>query len=212
MSADFHSRKRSLGTVLVVGGCGFLGSNVVDQLLNFPLEDQTQIQQCSSFEKDAPQKIVDLKLPSLRTIYPVYERTPVHILDLKCTRNKFPGATYHDGDITDPASLLDVFRKVRPDVVINTASPQFDEPRKEILRKVNIDGTRVLLEVAGGAHGDWGGRCKGFVHTSSASVVHNTIDDLINVDERWPLVIPNNVEYYSETKARYVELLESLSC
>ena len=28
----------NLGTVMVIGGCGFLGSNIVDQLLNFPTE------------------------------------------------------------------------------------------------------------------------------------------------------------------------------
>ena len=123
----------------------------------------------------------------------------VHVLDLRCNRNRLPGATYHEADITDPSSLLAVFRTVKPDVVINSASGMYDAP-KHILQKVNIEGTRCLVEVAGGVHGDWGGNCKAFVHTSSASVIHDSVSDLIFADESWPYVAPNPLEYYSETK------------
>jgi sterol-4alpha-carboxylate 3-dehydrogenase (decarboxylating) len=94
---------------------------------------------------------------------------------------------------------------VKPDVVINTASPPW-HGKHELLRKVNIDGTRTLVEVAGGKHGDWGGKCKAFVHTSSSSVVHDGESDLLNADERYPYVCPNPWEYYSETKV-YAEKL-----
>lgn len=119
------------------------------------------------------------------------------------------GATYHDGDITDPSSLLAVFRAVKPDVVINSASGMYDAP-KHVLQKVNIEGTKCLVEVAGGVHGDWGGKCRAFVHTSSASVIHDSVTDLIFATERWPYVAPNPLEYYSETKV-YAEqtVLES---
>jgi Nucleoside-diphosphate-sugar epimerases len=75
------------------------------------------------------------------------------------------------------------------------------EGNKELLRKVNVDGAKNLLDVAGGAAGDWGGKCKAFVYTSSSSVVHDTKSDLINVNEEWPYIRGKlQVEYYSETK------------
>ena len=208
---------RSYGTVLVVGGCGFLGSRVVDQLLNFPSEDQF-LQQIQASQKSANNGTAKAAashisnsstasstppFPSLRSRYPrTSSSTQVHALDLRCTQNIFPGCTYHEGDITSVDSLLEVFGKVKPDIVINTASPSWEAPA-HILQKVNIEGTRTLLEVAGGKYGDWSGgrgRCKVFVHTSSASVVHDGETDLINADERYPLVCPNPREYYSETK------------
>lgn len=206
MSGDATS-PRSYGTILVVGGCGFLGSGVVDQLLNFPSEEQDLHSHNSSHTTNGRSHATAFSFPSLRSRYPSTstDSTKVHVLDLRCTQHVFPGATYHEGDITSPESLLDIFSKVKPDVVINTASPSW-EAAPAILRKVNIDGTRTLLEVAGGKHGNWGGACKVFVHTSSASVVHDGKSDLINADERYPYVCPNPREYYSETKV-YAEKL-----
>ena len=120
--------------------------------------------------------------------------------------NIFSNCTYHDADITSAESLLEVFKKVKPDVVINTASPSW-EAAPALLNKVNIEGTKTLLEVAGGKHGDWGGKCKVFTHTSSASVVHDGESDLINADETYPYICPNPREYYSETKVHAEKLV-----
>jgi sterol-4alpha-carboxylate 3-dehydrogenase (decarboxylating) len=215
---DQQPPPKSLGTVLVIGGCGFLGSNVVDQLLNFPSEDEiysttsainglTNNPNPSIHLSTTPRPDpATLTFPSLRSRYPSYTNTTVHALDLRCTRNRYPGATYHEADITSPTSLLAVFKTVKPDVIINTASPTFDAP-EALLKKVNIDGTRTLIEVAGGAHGSWGGKCKAFVHTSSASVIHDTLSDLINADESYPYVDPNPREYYSQTKVHAERLV-----
>lgn len=198
---------RSLGTVLVVGGCGFVGGHMVDQLLNFPSEDQSPDLSPTSNGSVKPvhstTSVPDpttLIFPSLRSRYPAYKDTAVHVIDLKCSRNTYPGATYHEADITSPEALLLIFRKVKPTVIINTASPHHFSA-KVVLQKVNIEGTRTLLKVAAGVHGDWGGKCKAFVHTSSASVIHDTVSNLVNANERYPLMIPNPIEYYSETKA-----------
>ncbi|KAJ9660805.1 erg26, C-3 sterol dehydrogenase [Neophaeococcomyces mojaviensis] len=194
---------KSLGTVLVIGGCGFVGLHVVDQLLNFPSE-KAQPKSQSPISLGPNKGRYAFNFSALSTRYPSYDQqtTKVHALDLKCTRNRLPGCTYHEADITDAEQLLRVFKEVKPDVVINTASPSWEAPRK-ILQKVNVEGTRTLLEVAGGVkYGSWGGKCKAFVHTSSSSVIHDAQSNLRNADERWPLVIPNEREYYSETKAR----------
>lgn len=201
------SKTKSLGTVLVVGGCGFLGSHVVDQLLNFPSEDilpsqtaTTTLDASDTTLSTTPRPDPTLwAFPSLRSRYPSYTNTTVHVLDLRCTRNRLPGATYHEADITSLSALLTVFKSVKPDLVINTATAMYDHP-KPILKKVNVEGTRCLVEVAAGLHGSWGGVCKAFVHTSSASVIHDSISDLTFADERWPYVAPNPREYYSETK------------
>ncbi|RMJ23165.1 C-3 sterol dehydrogenase [Aspergillus sp. HF37] len=190
-----------LGSVLVVGGCGFLGWHVVNQLLNFPSETD------SSVSMPMPKDDARFDCPSLGSRYPSY-KARVSVVDLRTANNRLPGAEYHDGDITSVESMLAVFRAVKPDVVIHTASPSMLEGNKPLLRKVNVEGTQTLLEVAGGTHGDWGNKCKAFVYTSSSSVVHDTRSDLVNVDEDWPYIRGSmQREYYSETKADAEELV-----
>lgn len=190
-------RTVELGTVLVVGGCGFLGWHIVDHLLNFPSETDP------SAALPKPEGDARFEYPSLRSRYPTY-KAKVAVVDLRTSNNRLPGAEYHEGDITSVESMMKVFGAVKPDVVIHTASPSMLDGNKALLRKVNVDGTRTLMEVAGGEHGVWGGMCKAFVYTSSSSVVHDTQSDLINVNEEWPYVRGSRQqEYYSETKVRF---------
>ncbi|KAL1953089.1 hypothetical protein VTO42DRAFT_3608 [Malbranchea cinnamomea] len=193
------TRKIELGSVLVVGGCGFLGSHVVDQLLNFPSEDHSGHHESSG--KDASgNPDTKFAFPPLRDRFPTYVNTKVSVLDLRTANNRVPGVDYYEADVMSRESLLEVFRKVKPDVVIDTVSPSMLEENKEVLYKVNVEGTRNLLEVAGSDQ--WGGKCRAFVYTSSSSVVHDSSSDLIHVDERWPLITGKlQAEYYSETKA-----------
>lgn len=190
-----------LGSVLVVGGCGFLGWHIVNQLLNFPSETDPSV------ATPLPNNDPRFDCPTLRSRYPTY-KAKVSVVDLRTTNNRLPGAEYHDGDITSVESMMEVFRAVKPDVVIHTATPSVLDGNRELLRKVNVDGTKTLVEVAGGEHGDWSqgqgqGKCKAFVYTSSSSVVHDTQSNLINADEMWPYVRgPAQLEYYSETKVR----------
>ncbi|KAJ5937558.1 hypothetical protein N7454_003900 [Penicillium verhagenii] len=194
-------RNLELGNVLVVGGCGFLGWHIVDHLLNFPSETDPSVA-LPKVTSDAR-----FEVPSLGSRFPNYQ-AKVSVVDLRTTHNRLPGATYYDGDITSVESMLEVFRAVKPDVVIHTATPSVLDGNKPLLYKVNVEGTKTLVEVAGGEHGDWGGKCKAFVYTSSSSVVHDTQSDLINVNEEWPLIRGSlQKEYYSETKADAEELV-----
>jgi sterol-4alpha-carboxylate 3-dehydrogenase (decarboxylating) len=189
-------KAQPLGTVLVVGGCGFVGSNVVDQLLNFPSEDNLPTR--SSSNQQSPDDVVihsDHVFPSLRHRYPPYDpsTTTIHALDLRCTHNRYPGCTYHEADITSESQLSTIFSQIKPTVVINTASPTFDSP-PSILHKVNTEGTQTLINVSRASG------VKIFIHTSSSSVVHDAESDLLGATEEFPYVDPNPREPYSESK------------
>ncbi|KAG0647993.1 Sterol-4-alpha-carboxylate 3-decarboxylating [Hyphodiscus hymeniophilus] len=135
--------------------------------------------------------LVDLILESYKA--------SVSVLDLYTTRNRRPdsdGVSYYNGDITDLSSILPVFEKTKPDVVIHTASPTAVDGAKALFKKVNVDGTKVVIEACQKSG------VKALVYTSSASIISDSVNDLINADERWP-VIPASAqsEYYSLTKA-----------
>ncbi|KAF1944169.1 C-3 sterol dehydrogenase/C-4 decarboxylase family protein [Clathrospora elynae] len=152
---------QSLGKVLVIGGCGFLGSHIVSLIVR--RHPQTQV------------AVLDLRTNS--------------------NRNASSNVSYHDGDITDVAAMKAIFSQIKPDAVIHTASPHFDL-KPEIHEKVNVGGTKVLLQAAQESG------VKAFVYTSSASVILDHAKELINADERWPLVTGDaQREFYTTTKA-----------
>ena len=158
-----------LGSILVIGGCGFLGHNIVQQLLS------------SQFSAS------------------------ISVLDLHTTRNRFPNVSYYDADITSPSAVTDVYEKVQPQTIIHTASPTVvaANPQPALYKKVNVDGTRNLLDRAGEI-----GCVKAFIYTSSASVLHDGVSDLTNASEAWPIPrAPIQREAYSDTKAEAEELV-----
>lgn len=147
-----------LGSVLVIGGCGFLGHHIVSRLLE--------------------------------------NNAKVSVLDLRTTRNRIPSVSYYDGDITSAAAVQSVLENVKPQVIIHTASPVVASGNTTLYHKVNVEGTRNLLECAGKLGG-----VKAFVYTSSASVVHDSISDLMDADERLPVLrSPQQREIYAHTK------------
>ncbi|KAK3372508.1 3-beta hydroxysteroid dehydrogenase/isomerase family-domain-containing protein [Podospora didyma] len=132
----------------------------------------------------------------------------VSVVDLRCVRNKRPdsdGVAYYEADITDAAKLETIFTKARPNVVIHTASPPAqsnDSVSHALFKKVNVDGTAAIVDAC---------RKTGvtaLVYTSSASVMSDNKSDLINADERWPVIRgADQSEYYSETKAAAEEIV-----
>ncbi|RAH50582.1 C-3 sterol dehydrogenase/C-4 decarboxylase family protein [Aspergillus brunneoviolaceus CBS 621.78] len=120
----------------------------------------------------------------------------LHSLDLREPSHYLPGVSYHTGDLTDADAIRQLFQDVQPETVIHTASPKFDSP-SPIMYKVNVEGTRALLQIARGA----GTQC--FVYTSSASVISDAQTDLINADETFPVLLEEGQqpEFYVYTKA-----------
>lgn len=152
--------RKSLGHVLVTGGCGFLGGTILSLLLSRKV--------CSKLS----------------------------VIDLRPSPEPKDGVDYHFGDITDESVMHELFTNMKPDVVIHTASPHFNVPSKTIMHKVNVEGTRTILKVSQ----DTG--VKALVYTSSASVISDTLNDLVNADETYPLVMgAQQPEYYTTTKA-----------
>ena len=159
MASTQAKNAKSLGNVLVIGGCGFLGHHIVNLLS----QDYT----CN-----------------------------VSVLDLRTTRNRRSGVDYYDGDITDLAGLIGIFNKVKPDVVIHTASPEANSGvPKTVLSKVNVEGTLCVIEACQSTG------VTALVYTSSASVISDNASDLINANEVYPVLrAPQQTDYYSETK------------
>ncbi|KAK2065779.1 3-beta hydroxysteroid dehydrogenase/isomerase [Colletotrichum caudatum] len=171
MSEKKPATPPNLGKVLVIGGNGFLGHHVVNQLL---AGDRWAV-------------------------------ASVDVIDLRCGHNRHPKANYHEADITDTERMKSILENTKPDVVIHTASPaaQGDSAvAKDLFRKVNVDGTAAVVAACQASS------VKALVYTSSASIISDNTNDLINADERWPVIRGElQTEYYSETKAAAEELV-----
>lgn len=162
------SSEQTLGSVLVVGGCGFLGHHIVSLIR----------------ESD----------PAAR----------LSVLDLQTERNRFPSVSYYDGDISSKPEVMAILERVQPRVVFHTASPHAANVRDPALfERVNVTGTRNLIECAQAL-----GTVQAFVYTSSASVVHDNVSDLVRADETLPILrVPQQTEYYSHTKGVAEEIV-----
>ena len=120
----------------------------------------------------------------------------ISVFDLRTGQNRLPNVQYHSGDITSAADVAAVLDTTKPQVLFHTASPTAIRHDTAIFDKVNIAGTKNLLECAGRS-----GYVKAFVFTSSGSIVHDTVSDLVMVDETAPILdMPPQRSYYSWTK------------
>ncbi len=161
--------RQNLGSVLVVGDCGFLGHRIVAQLI----------------DSDATTKI--------------------SVLALKIDRNRNPNVSYHAGDISSKSNVQSIFNRIRPQIVIHTASPPPFAHNMDFLMRVNVEGTRNLLVSAQEV-----GSVVAFVYTSSASIIHDSVNDLVDADESFlVLYMPVQRVPHSHTKALAEDLVLS---
>ncbi|KAG6008957.1 hypothetical protein E4U21_003507 [Claviceps maximensis] len=130
----------------------------------------------------------------------------VSSIDLRCDKNRNPGASYHECDITDATRLTSLMGELAPDVVIHTASPAASSDASvsnALFQRVNVEGTRSVIRACRATPS-----VKALVYTSSASVISDNEHDLRNADERWPVIRgAQQKEYYSETKAAAEQLV-----
>ena len=72
----------------------------------------------------------------------------ITVLDLKEPATPVEGVAYESGDLTDYDAMLSLFQRVKADAVIHTASPHHTIKSKDLMYKVNVDGTKNLVRAA----------------------------------------------------------------
>lgn len=140
----------SLGSVLVVGGCGFLGHHIVQQLLEDPAVTQVS----------------------------VVCRNPSH--------DRYEKVDYYSGDISKEEEIQSVLNTVKPNTIINTASPvaYIDHEHAPEYFKVNVDGNKNLLKQAAAV-----GSVSVYVYTSSAPIIAGSGGAYSRADETYPTLV-----------------------
>lgn len=135
-----------------------------------------------------------------RVVDELFERklvTDAHVMDLTIEKNRHPLASYYECDIGKREDVLSIFQQTHPQVIFHTASPPPTLNDLNLYLRVNVIGTKSLIECAQEI-----GCVKAFVYTSSASVIHDADSDLFDGDETYPLVfLPRQKEVYSHSKA-----------
>ena len=132
----------------------------------------------------------------------------VSVLDFNLDRNRCDAVDYHRANICVKSDVESVLNKVRPQVIIHTASPiAMASNNSALYYAVNVDGTRNLLECARDLK-----TVNAFVYTSSASVAHDTVSNLVNADESFPLLfLPVQKDVYGHTKALADDLVRNFN-
>jgi sterol-4alpha-carboxylate 3-dehydrogenase (decarboxylating) len=96
----------------------------------------------------------------------IVSRTPKEVATAK------DRVSCHSADISSLAQVQAIFDKVRPQVVVHTASPRHTDPAA-VLERTNIQGTQVLLDCALACEST-----RAFIYTSSDSAVVPTQEPL----------------------------------
>ena len=134
-----------MSAILVTGGCGFIGSHLVDQLL------------ARKRQVVCVDNLNDFYLPEIK------------LLNQKSHLN-YKRYSFHEGDIRNQAFIREVFTTYSIDTVIHLAAmagvrPSLEDP--VLYTDVNINGTQVLLEEMKDK------KIKKFIFASSSSIYGN---------------------------------------
>ncbi|CCD27451.1 sterol-4-alpha-carboxylate 3-dehydrogenase (decarboxylating) NDAI_0K02600 [Naumovozyma dairenensis CBS 421] len=152
-------------SVLLIGGSGFLGLHLIQKFY-----DMTPRPSINVFD-----------------VRPLPEK-----LSKQFTFNP-SDINFYQGDLTSFNDVNHAVQSSHAQVIVHSASPMHGQP-SEIYEKVNVQGTRNVLDVCSKNH-----FVKLLVYTSSAGVIFNG-QDIHNGDETWPIPeVP--MDAYNETKA-----------
>lgn len=75
-------------------------------------------------------------------------RPQVSVFDIQTKINRIEGVEYYDVDITDKQQIHSALEISRPEVIFHTASPPAALSDLPLYMRVNVDGTRKLIECA----------------------------------------------------------------
>lgn len=124
----------------------------------------------------------------------------VHILDIDIHRNRIsgPNLVYHECDITSLEEVNRVFAEAQPRTIFHVACPDSIIQQPAVFKKVNVTGAHNLLVAA-----EKVGTVQAFVNTSTPSVIHDNVSDLVMADETLPVLeYPAQKRVYTLTKAK----------
>jgi sterol-4alpha-carboxylate 3-dehydrogenase (decarboxylating) len=77
------------------------------------------------------------------------EPTPqVSVFDIQTSQNRLPSVEYYDVDISVKDQVYSALHKAQPQVIFHTASPIAGLTDLPLYLKVNVDGTRNLIDCA----------------------------------------------------------------
>ena len=123
-------------------------------------------------------------------------RCTIHSLDIDVSRNRHPGVHYHECDVSSRTAVDQVMEAARPRVVFQCSSPETSHIPDSLYRSVIVDGNRFVLEAARRL-----GTVRAFIITSSSSVIHDNVSDLVDATEEFPVLrYPQQKRFYSLCK------------
>ena len=121
----------------------------------------------------------------------------IHVLDIDTSLNRFPAVTYHTCDIASAVDVDRVVQTARPRTIFHVASPKSLVILPNLFERVNVGGTRNLLSAAAKL-----GTVQALILTSTSSVIHDNVSDLIDARESLPILRPPvQKRVYTLTKA-----------
>lgn len=128
------------------------------------------------------------------------EREPdcqIHVIDINTNHNQVAGVIYHTCDISSLSDVEAVFNQAKPKTVFHVACPDSTVQQPSVFRRVNVIGARNLLVSAKTVK-----TMQAFINTSTSSVIHDNLTDLVDADESFPVLqYPAQKRVYTLTKA-----------
>ena len=109
----------------------------------------------------------------------------IHVMDIDTTHNRVDDVTYHPCDISSAAAVSAVMRKAELRTIFHTASPDSMIIIPSAFEAVIVGGTRNLLAAAREV-----GSVRALVYTSTSSVIHDNLTDLVDADETISILRP----------------------
>lgn len=169
--------------ILITGGAGFLGQHLIHRLLQAP-----------AAQRPLSIRVLDLKPPE----YPVFGQ----LLE-------DPLLSYHfDLDITQPEALAPHFQAPTDTVFHLAGLVSFSRLHRQLLYKVNTEGTRHVAEAAAKAG------AQQFIHISSVAAIgypaetgtDHAIDEAFDFD--WEHAKQENLKHYMLSKKAAEEIIQ----
>jgi sterol-4alpha-carboxylate 3-dehydrogenase (decarboxylating) len=124
-------------------------------------------------------------------------QSEIHVIDIDTGRNTHAGVKYHECDIASAADVEAVFQQAKPRTVFHVACPDSMVQQPDVFRQINVGGATNILSAARKV-----GTVRALVNTSTSSVIHDNISDLIDADDSTPVLrYPAQKRVYTLTKA-----------